>query len=288
MAFALLPVLAQREASMPPAPGRSLPVRPAGLIVVPQGGALLLTASAAGTLELPDKLMGLATDASVLFKVADEPLPVTIRWRGGHLISEWLVGSLPQAELFCYDFGPWRLRAAGATRPTTALALMPADPMIAAETLVYHSDVLVFAQGEADGLTVAYTPEEEPPPHCGLFQWSAEQGRWRFLAPLQADLPIALASLAPLVIAADLAPPILRQPRYATVAEGLRLVIPLSDPETGIEPTSIRVIGEAGELSCSYDAGAGWILLPEDAGGPFAVQAADRAGNLTEVERLSP
>lgn len=275
---------------MPPAPGRTLPVRSTILKVVPRGEALALEPSVAGTLELPRKLLGLGVGDHYLFQVAAEPFPVTIRWRSGRTTSEWLVGSLPRAELFSYDFGPWRLRATGGDVSGLALALLPADPMIAAETLAYQGEVLVFGLETAGkgGMTATYLPDEAPPERCGLFQWSAAQGRWRFLAPARAGQTVALKSLAPLVVAMDLAPPILRQPRYAAQAGGLRLVIPLIDPESGIDPESIRVQGEAGVLVCSYDAAEGLILLPEEAAGPFAVWAKDRAGNAVAVERLSP
>ncbi len=290
LALAFAPALAQSPAAMPPAPGRILPVRSASLAVLPRGEALVLEAGVAGTLELPRKLLGLGAGEHTLFQVATEPFPVTIRWRSGRTTSEWLVGNLPQADLFCYDFEAWRLRSTGAAPQGLALALLPADPMIAAETLAYHSQVLVFGLElpNRGGLVATYLPEEAPPERCGLFQWSAAQGRWRFLAPARVGQTVTLDSLAPLVVAEDLAPPILRQPRYAAQADGLRLVIPLTDPESGIDPASIRVQGATGLLTCSYDAAAGLILLPEEASGPFVVRANDRAGNKVELTGLSP
>ena len=90
-----------------------------------------------------------------------------------------------------------------------------------------------------------------------------------------------------MVVAEDLLPPVISRPKVHPYFAGDRVVIPLSDNGSGINPEAILVMGPKGSLSFEFDRDRGWLILPKgERRGPWAVQVSDRSGRLSKVEGL--
>ena len=247
--------------------------------------------SLGGTLTIPQKMMGLAEGEAQLFEAPSGMYPFEVLWhtKAGSLTR--LVGCLPPGSDFSYRIENWTLVAEGIpSLSAVAVMLGPPDPKAMSGTLAYESPVLVFGRNglPTPGLSATYAAEQNSGTLLGLYAWSIPGKRWQFWGNIEATgkLGVEIGYTTPIVIARDLSPPTILKPKFHHYFSGKKVVVPLRDQGSGIDPETIEVNDKAGKIPIEYDSDRHWIILPTSATGPWSVSVKDRAGHQAQTNGL--
>ncbi|MDJ0834985.1 MAG: M23 family metallopeptidase [Acidobacteriota bacterium] len=266
-----------------------IPVQATSLTLKLHQDRIYLNPGLAGTLHLPDSIQGLAAGDSRIISPATVDKRLDMRWRtpAGNLERAYAMLSGKGGSRL--NLGPWSLRLGkGVSLPDTAAVLEPADPKLGGQVLAFESPVLHFGRNgrPVNGTTVRFDPGDlEEPQQVGIYTWSFNKGRWRFLETL--DKPATFRHLTPLVAARDLSPPVIGKPRVHPYFSGERVVIPMRDRGSGIDANKITVTGPEGRLKGRWDGDRRWVVLPKgQKRGPWSVTVSDRAGLTTSASDL--
>jgi len=270
-------------------PVLSSPVQSTSLEVFPYRDRLYISAGLEGTLQAPDRMMGLAAGDSLVYTVKPHQKTSPLIWRtaSGNLKRE--VAWLGSGENVHLEIGHWTLKGK-ASLPDSVVIQEPANIQLMADVLEYQSPVLSFGRPglPARDLKVSYDlTRVKNSRNTGFYSWSHQKKKWRYLGGTENALETGLNTLAPLVVARDIQAPLILKPKRHSYFTGERVVIPVIEKGSGVDSKSVDVQSSKGPLRGIYDSDRGWIILPPGSTqGPWTVTLSDRAGNVSRSERL--
>ncbi len=273
-------------------PWTRLPVQTSTLSIHAHNRRLQFEAFAPGSLQTPDALRGLAVGERVFLTVSPSHAPFELTWRVADGKQARLIGALPRKESFTFAIGDWRITGKNVRlHESLAVVVEPANPAIEPDALAFESPVIWFGRHglPAAGLRAGYRFDGlNSPERVGLYAWSFNKQSWRYWGGPEKEgfFGSTLDYLTPLVVARDVSPPKILKPKIHEYFTGKRVVIPITDKGSGVDPDAVIITGPNGPLRTFYDRDRKWAILPTDAPGPWTATAKDRSGLSARVSGL--
>jgi len=289
-AWTLAPDAPPRSES--PQPWQTMPTQATTLTIAAAGPRVFITAGMRGSLQTPDSLTGLTTRQTQELALSPDNPAAELIWRTEAGSLKRTVALLPEKAAFQRSLGAWSIEGGNDAAEPMAAVLEPADPKIMSRSLAFLGPVLWFGRhGLPADIRVGYDlGSVEDARHAGLFYWSFNKQKWRFLEAVGEDGALAaqLDHFAPLAAARDISAPRILQPFVHEYFTGPRVVIPVTDEGSGVDPEAVAVSRNDTALDVYFDTSRRWIVLPAGAlRGPWDVSAKDRSGRAARVRSLN-